>query len=65
VSVRGHLGALDLVPAGQAAAALCCRSNTVRHRLRRPEESTGRSLAGSRGVAELVRNREAPVSAVT
>jgi sugar diacid utilization regulator len=41
VSVRG------------AAAVLTCHPNTVRHRLRRIEKRTGRSLSRPRDVAEL------------
>ncbi|MHA6765143.1 PucR family transcriptional regulator [Streptacidiphilus sp. PAMC 29251] len=39
--------------AEQAAGALFCHPNTVRHRLRRLEEHTGRSLTDPRGIAEL------------
>ncbi|MFC1435639.1 PucR family transcriptional regulator [Streptacidiphilus sp. N1-3] len=39
--------------ADQAAGLLFCHPNTVRHRLRRLEEHTGRSLADPRGIAEL------------
>ena len=39
--------------ASQAASALFCHPNTVRHRLRRLEQRTGRSLAHPRGIAEL------------
>ncbi len=39
--------------ADQAATILFCHPNTVRHRLRRLEEHTGRSLADPRGTAEL------------
>jgi DNA-binding PucR family transcriptional regulator len=36
-----------------AAEALICHPNTVRHRLRRIEKHTGRSLSRPRDVAEL------------
>jgi sugar diacid utilization regulator len=36
-----------------AAELLCCHPNTVRHRLRRIEKHTGRSLSRPRDVAEL------------
>jgi sugar diacid utilization regulator len=36
-----------------AAEVLCCHPNTVRHRLRRIEKHTGRSLSRPRDVAEL------------
>jgi PucR C-terminal helix-turn-helix domain/GGDEF-like domain len=39
--------------ADQAARQLFCHPNTVRHRLRRIEERTGRSLADPRDTAEL------------
>jgi len=39
--------------AGSAAAALFCHPNTVRNRLRRLQEQTGRSLSERRGIAEL------------
>jgi DNA-binding PucR family transcriptional regulator len=39
--------------AGQAASVLFCHPNTVRHRLRRLEQLTGRSLSEPRGIAEL------------
>ena len=39
--------------AGDTAARLYCHPNTVRHRLRRIEERTGRSLSSPRGVSEL------------
>jgi hypothetical protein len=39
--------------ATEAGAALYCHPNTIRHRLRRVEERTGRSLADPRAVAEL------------
>ena len=39
--------------AGSAAAVLFCHPNTVRHRLRRIEKRTGRSLSRPRDVAEL------------
>lgn len=39
--------------ASRAATALFCHPNTVRHRLRRLEQRTGRSLAHPRGIAEL------------
>jgi PucR C-terminal helix-turn-helix domain/GGDEF-like domain len=39
--------------ASQAAGTLFCHPNTVRHRLRRLEQRTGRSLADPRGIAEL------------
>jgi sugar diacid utilization regulator len=38
---------------GGAAAVLTCHPNTVRHRLRRIEKRTGRSLSRPRDVAEL------------
>jgi sugar diacid utilization regulator/uncharacterized protein YoaH (UPF0181 family) len=38
---------------GGAAAVLICHPNTVRHRLRRIEKRTGRSLSRPRDVAEL------------
>jgi sugar diacid utilization regulator len=38
---------------GSAAAVLSCHPNTVRHRLRRIEKRTGRSLLRPRDVAEL------------
>jgi PucR C-terminal helix-turn-helix domain/GGDEF-like domain/GAF domain len=38
---------------GGAAAVLSCHPNTVRHRLRRIEKHTGRSLSRPRDVAEL------------
>jgi sugar diacid utilization regulator len=38
---------------GGAAAVLSCHPNTVRHRLRRIEKRTGRSLSRPRDVAEL------------
>jgi hypothetical protein len=38
---------------GAAAERLCCHPNTVRHRLRRIEKRTGRSLSRPRDVAEL------------
>jgi hypothetical protein len=38
---------------GGAAAVLVCHPNTVRHRLRRIEKHTGRSLSRPRDVAEL------------
>jgi len=37
----------------QAAAALFCHPNTVRHRLRRIEEHTGRSISAPLDLAEL------------
>jgi len=40
--------------AGETAAALYCHPNTVRYRLHRVEERTGRSLTNPRDVAELV-----------
>jgi PucR C-terminal helix-turn-helix domain/GGDEF-like domain len=52
--------------ADRAAAALYCHPNTVRHRLRRLEQRTGRSLSDPRGIAELTfayeiaRRREGP-----
>jgi PucR C-terminal helix-turn-helix domain/GGDEF-like domain len=39
--------------ASQAASTLFCHPNTVRHRMRRLEQRTGRSLADPRGIAEL------------
>ena len=39
--------------AGQAATVLFCHPNTVRHRMRRLEQLTGRSLSDPRGIAEL------------
>ena len=39
--------------AATAAAALYCHPNTVRHRLRRIEQLTGRSLTSPRAAAEL------------
>jgi DNA-binding PucR family transcriptional regulator len=36
-----------------AAEVLICHPNTVRHRLRRIEKRTGRSLSRPRDVAEL------------
>jgi PucR C-terminal helix-turn-helix domain/GGDEF-like domain len=39
--------------AGQAASVLFCHPNTVRHRMRRIEQLTGRSLSDPRGIAEL------------
>ena len=39
--------------ASQAASTLFCHPNTVRHRLRRLEQRTGRSLRHPRGIAEL------------
>jgi hypothetical protein len=39
--------------ASQAASILFCHPNTVRHRLRRLEQRTGRSLAHPREIAEL------------
>lgn len=39
--------------ADRAAATLFCHPNTVRHRLRRIEERTGRSLSDPRALAEL------------
>jgi sugar diacid utilization regulator len=38
---------------GAAADQLCCHPNTVRHRLRRIEKRTGRSLSRPRDLAEL------------
>ena len=38
---------------GGAAGVLYCHPNTVRHRLRRIEKCTGRSLSRPRDVAEL------------
>jgi DNA-binding PucR family transcriptional regulator len=40
--------------AAEAAALLYCHPNTVRYRLRRLEERTGRSLSDPRAVAELL-----------
>jgi DNA-binding PucR family transcriptional regulator len=37
----------------QAAATLFCHPNTVRHRLRRIAEATGRSFTAPRDIAEL------------
>ena len=39
--------------ADQAAGVLFCHPNTVRHRMRRLEQLTGRSLSDPRGIAEL------------
>jgi DNA-binding PucR family transcriptional regulator len=39
--------------AKETAAAMFCHPNTIRHRLRRLEERTGRSLADPRSIAEL------------
>src|ERR1700761_5208264 len=39
--------------AGKAASVLFCHPNTVRHRMRRLEQLTGRSLSDPRGIAEL------------
>jgi hypothetical protein len=39
--------------AGKAAGVLFCHPNTVRHRMRRLEQLTGRSLSDPRGIAEL------------
>jgi PucR C-terminal helix-turn-helix domain/GGDEF-like domain len=39
--------------AGKAASVLFCHPNTVRHRMRRVEQLTGRSLSDPRGIAEL------------
>jgi DNA-binding PucR family transcriptional regulator len=38
---------------GGAAEVLICHPNTVRHRLRRIEKHTGRSLSRPKDVAEL------------
>jgi DNA-binding PucR family transcriptional regulator len=38
---------------GGAAAILICHPNTVRHRLRRIEKRTGRSLSRPRDIVEL------------
>jgi DNA-binding PucR family transcriptional regulator len=38
---------------GGAAEVLFCHPNTVRHRLRRIEKHTGRSLSRPRDIAEL------------
>jgi DNA-binding PucR family transcriptional regulator len=38
---------------GSAAEVLICHPNTVRHRLRRIEKRTGRSLSRPKDVAEL------------
>ena len=39
--------------ASKAAGVLFCHPNTVRHRMRRLEQLTGRSLSDPRGIAEL------------
>ncbi len=39
--------------ASKAASILFCHPNTVRHRMRRLEQLTGRSLSDPRGIAEL------------
>jgi hypothetical protein len=39
--------------ASRAASVLFCHPNTVRHRMRRLEQLTGRSLSDPRGIAEL------------
>jgi DNA-binding PucR family transcriptional regulator len=39
--------------ASKAASVLFCHPNTVRHRMRRLEQLTGRSLSDPRGIAEL------------
>jgi len=39
--------------ASKAATVLFCHPNTVRHRMRRLEQLTGRSLSDPRGIAEL------------
>jgi hypothetical protein len=39
--------------ASRAAGVLFCHPNTVRHRMRRLEQLTGRSLSDPRGIAEL------------
>ena len=39
--------------ADKAASVLFCHPNTVRHRMRRLEQLTGRSLSDPRGIAEL------------
>jgi hypothetical protein len=39
--------------ASKAASVLYCHPNTVRHRMRRLEQLTGRSLSEPRGIAEL------------
>jgi hypothetical protein len=39
--------------ASKAASVLFCHPNTVRHRMRRVEQLTGRSLSDPRGIAEL------------
>src|SRR3984957_11705220 len=39
--------------ASKAASFLFCHPNTVRHRMRRVEQLTGRSLSDPRGIAEL------------
>ena len=39
--------------ASKAAGVLFCHPNTVRHRMRRVEQLTGRSLSDPRGIAEL------------
>jgi DNA-binding PucR family transcriptional regulator len=39
--------------ADKASSVLFCHPNTVRHRMRRLEQLTGRSLSDPRGIAEL------------
>ena len=54
--------------ASKAASVLFCHPNTVRHRMRRLEQLTGRSLSDPRGIAELslafeIDRRDEPPSA--
>ena len=56
--------------ANKAASVLFCHPNTVRHRMRRLEQLTGRSLSDPRGIAELslafeIDRRDEPPSAET
>ena len=44
---------LDNPLASKAASVLFCHPNTVRHRMRRLEQLTGRSLSDPRGIADL------------